>query len=158
MRGPRPGARRDGSKMPEERWYVLIHQLPPRPLYLRAKVRNRLSRVGAVALKNSVYVLPHTDDCLEDFQWIVQEAAAGGGEAFISESHFVAGVSNEALVKLFQNERKVDYVALTGEIREALAALKRRSGMNPPEQELMGRLARFRKRLDESKAIDFFPA
>ena len=30
--------------------------------------------------------------------------------------------------------------------------------MNPPEQELMGRLARFRKRLDEIKAIDFFPA
>lgn len=144
--------------MPEERWYVLIHQLPPRPLYLRAKVRNRLSKVGAVALKNSVYVLPRTDDCLEDLQWIVEEAVAGGGEAFICEARFVAGISNEALVKLFRDERQVDYAALTGEIREALATLKRRSGINPPEQDLMGRLARFKKRLDEIKAIDFFPA
>jgi hypothetical protein len=144
--------------MPEDRWYVLIHQLPPRPLYLRAKVRNRLTKVGAVALKNSVYVLPHTDDCLEDLQWIVEEAVAGGGEAFISEARFVAGISNEALVKLFQADRQVDYAALTGEIREALAALKRRSGMNPPEQDLIGRLARFKKRLDEIKAIDFFLA
>jgi len=142
--------------MPEERWYVLIHQLPPRPLYLRAKVRNRLSKVGAVALKNSVYVLPRTDDCLEDLQWIAQEAVAGGGEAFICEARFVAGISNEALVKLFRGERQVDYAALTGEIREALATLKRRSGINPPEQDLMGRLARFKKRLDEIKAIDFF--
>src|SRR5512141_1824237 len=151
MRGPRPGARRDGSKMPEERWYVLIHQLPPRPLYLRAKVRNRLSKVGAVALKNSVYVLPRTDDCLEDFQWIVEEAVAGGGEAFVSEARFVTGISNEALVKLFQGQRQADYAALSGEIREALSSLKRRSGVNPPEQDLRGALARFRKRRDEIK-------
>ncbi|MGZ5381576.1 MAG: Chromate resistance protein ChrB, partial [Thermoanaerobaculia bacterium] len=110
--------------MPEERWYVLIHQLPPKPLYLRAKVRNRLSKIGAVALKNSVYVLPRMDDCLEDLQWIVEEAVGGGGEGFIFEARFVAGISNEALVKLFRGEREVDYAALTGEIREALATLK----------------------------------
>jgi hypothetical protein len=151
-------AKHEGSRTPEDSWYVLIHQLPPRPLYLRAKVRNRLSKVGAVALKNSVYVLPCTDDCLEDLQWIVEEAVAGGGEAFISEARFVTGISNEALVKLFQGERQADYAALTGEIRESLASLKRRSGVNPPEQELVGRLARLKKRLDEIKAIDFFPA
>lgn len=144
--------------MPEERWYVLIHQLPPRPLYLRAKVRNRLTKVGAVALKNSVYVLPRTDDCLEDLHWIAQEAVAGGGEAFICDARFVAGTSNDALAKLFQAERMADYASLTVEIREALASLKRRSGVNPPEQDLTGRLARLRKRLDEIKAIDFFPA
>ena len=48
--------------MREDRWYLLIHQLPPKPLYLRAKVRQRLAKVGAVALKNSVYVLPRTDE------------------------------------------------------------------------------------------------
>ena len=40
------------------RWLLLIHQLPPRPLYLRAQVRRRLNQVGALPLKNSVYVLP----------------------------------------------------------------------------------------------------
>jgi DNA-binding transcriptional regulator PaaX len=54
-------------KMAGNRWYFLIHQLPPKPIYLRAQVRQRLARVGAVALKNSVYVLPHTEESLEDF-------------------------------------------------------------------------------------------
>ena len=61
-----------------EGWLLLVYQLPPKPLYLRAQVRRRLSQVGAVPLKNSVYVLPDRDGCLEDLQWIAQEASAVG--------------------------------------------------------------------------------
>ena len=61
-----PGRHREGAPA----WYLLIHQLPPEPLYLRAKIRQRLTKVGAVALKNAVYVLPRLEDCLEDFEWI----------------------------------------------------------------------------------------
>lgn len=143
---------------PKGRWYVLVHQLPPKPLYLRAKVRQRLARVGAVALKNSVYVLPRSDDALEDLQWIAQEAAAGGGEAHVFEASFVVGMSDEELVKAFQKEREADYVALEGDAREALAALRRRSGAAPPEPEAASRLARLRRRLDEIERIDFFAA
>ncbi|HEX5135171.1 MAG TPA: ChrB protein, partial [Thermoanaerobaculia bacterium] len=57
-------------------WYLLVHQVPPRPLYLRAKIRQRLAKVGAVALKDAVYVLPRREDCLEDFEWIAEEARA----------------------------------------------------------------------------------
>ena len=70
-------------------WLLLIHQLPPRPLYLRAQVRRRLVQVGAVPLKNSVYVLPDTPECLEDLQWIGQEAVAGGGEAIVCRAAFL---------------------------------------------------------------------
>jgi DNA-binding transcriptional regulator PaaX len=38
----------------DARWLLLIHQLPQRPLYLRARVKRELDRAGAVALKNSV--------------------------------------------------------------------------------------------------------
>jgi DNA-binding transcriptional regulator PaaX len=72
------------------RWLFIIHQLPPEPPYLRAKIRNRLARVGAVALKNSVYALPERDDCLEDLQWIAEEATSGGGEAFVGRVELVA--------------------------------------------------------------------
>jgi hypothetical protein len=34
------------------------------------KVRRRLDRVGALAIKNSVYVLPDRDETAEDFQWL----------------------------------------------------------------------------------------
>jgi hypothetical protein len=139
-------------------WYLLIHQLPPKPLYLRAKVRQRLARVGALALKNSVYVLPRRGDCLEDFEWIAQEAVAGGGDAWVSQGSFLAGVTNEELVKRFQDERRADYQSLSAEIEQALAALKHRSGSRPPESEIASKVERLKKRLAEIQEIDFFPA
>ena len=75
---PPPGADAGGSN--ESRWLLLIHQIPPRPGYLRVKIWRRLQRLGAVAIKNSVYVLPRNESAYEDFEWIVREIAASGGE------------------------------------------------------------------------------
>ena len=129
------------------RWYLLIHQLPPRPLYLRAKVRQRLAKVGAVALKGSVYALPRRDDCLEDFEWIAEEAHSGGGEAWVCEAEFSGRGIDTDLVTRFRAKRDSDYAALLAELRESRGA-----------PELAARLTRARKRLDEIKGIDFFHA
>src|SRR5215216_3854337 len=79
------------------RWVLLIHQIPPKPDYLRVKIGRRLQRVGAVAVKNSVYVLPATPQALEDFQWIRTEIVDGGGEAFICRAAFLDGLTDEDL-------------------------------------------------------------
>jgi hypothetical protein len=139
-------------------WYLLIHQLPPEPLYLRAKIRQRLVRVGAVALKNAVYVLPRLPDCLEDFEWLAQEAIAGGGEAHVCEAGFLEKATDAALVERFRKERDSDYAALAGSIREWNRKARRASGVNPPEEDLPARLARCRRRLEEIARIDFFQA
>jgi DNA-binding transcriptional regulator PaaX len=47
-----------GAARGSREWLLLIHQIPPKPDYFRVKVRRRLDRLGSVALKNSVYVLP----------------------------------------------------------------------------------------------------
>ena len=39
-------------------WLLLIHQIPPKPNYFRVKIWRRLQKLGAVAIKNSVYALP----------------------------------------------------------------------------------------------------
>lgn len=140
----------------EPRWYLLIHQLPPKPLYLRAKIRQRLERVGALPLKNSVYVLPRQDDCLEDFQWIAEEAIAGGGEAFVCESEFAFGVKSQDLIDRFQRARTADFEALAGEIRSVLRALGPRRRKSPPGEDVAARVARLKKRFEELSAVDFF--
>jgi hypothetical protein len=89
------------------RWLLLIHQLPPKPDYLRVKVRRRLQRLGAAALKNSVYVLPESDEHLEDLQWLANEIAADGGEATICSAAMLSGVSDEDLAALFPAEKNV---------------------------------------------------
>ncbi len=130
-------------------WYLLTHNVPPRPLYLRAKIRQRLAQVGAVALKNSVYLLPKSDDALEDFQWIAEEVISGGGSAHIAEASFVTP-ANEEIVQLFQQERDADYEAVVAEAREAR---KRGRAADMPSA-----AARLSKRLEEIRRIDFFDA
>ena len=49
------------------RWLLLIHQIPPKPNYLRVKIWRRLQRLGAVAIKNSVYALPKNDQTRKTF-------------------------------------------------------------------------------------------
>src|SRR4051812_29963552 len=87
------------------KWLLLIHQIPPKPDYFRVKVRRRLQRIGAVALKNSVYVLPSRDDTAEDFRWLLREIVAEGGEATLCEADLVEGITQPELEAMFATER-----------------------------------------------------
>jgi hypothetical protein len=133
------------------RWLLLIHQLPPKPDYLRVKIWRRLQRIGAVAIKNSVYVLPHTDQAVEHFQWILREIEASGGEASVCEAAFMTGLSDSQIEALFRAAREADYAAVTGEADEILRSA-------PGRPELEAAATRLRRRIAEIAAIDFFNA
>lgn len=83
------------------RWLLLLHQLPVEPAYLRVKFRRRLARLGAVALKNAVHVLPNTPEHLEDLAWLASEISADGGEATICAASFLVGLRDEDLEAQF---------------------------------------------------------
>src|SRR3982751_6966360 len=96
--GPAPARRGTAQPAPpatggpaEARWLLLIHRLPPKPAYRRGKIRRKLQRLGAVALKNSVYVLPKTDATTEDFNWLLGQIAAESGDAVLCEASLVGG-------------------------------------------------------------------
>ena len=143
----------------EPRWLVLFHQIPPTPSYLRVKVGRRLQGLGAVAVKNSVYVLPRGEGALEDFQWVRREIVAGGGDASVCEARFVEGLSDDAIEALFSAAREADYGALAKEARALQGSASRRGkrGAKPKEQ-VEAALLRLRKRLAELVEIDFFGA
>jgi hypothetical protein len=136
------------------RWLILVHRIPPRPLYLRAKMRQRLADVGAVAVKNAVYLLPHGPDALEDLQWIAQEIVTGGGDAHLFEGDFVDGVANEAAVAQFHEARNADYDAIAADAQAAMKAARSAAAVS----ELTAAHARLQRRLDEVRRIDFFDA
>ena len=72
-----------------------MHQLPPQPDYFRVKVWRRLRAIGAVPLKNSVYVLPNTPEAREDFEWLSREIVAGKGEATLCEANMISGTTDK---------------------------------------------------------------
>jgi hypothetical protein len=141
------------------RWLLLIHQLPPSPAYLRVKTMRQLQKIGAVAVKNSVYALPSGDDALESFSWIAREIAAGGGESSLCESSFVGGSSNEAIEALFNRSRGKDYQVLLEDIRDALKELGKAHHLDEGKRSVgEAALVRFRRRQSDIARLDFFRA
>jgi hypothetical protein len=141
------------------RWLLLIHQLPPAPAYLRVKTARQLQKVGAVAVKNSVYVLPNADSANESFAWLSKEIASGGGEATLCESSFVGGTSNEAIEALFHAARGKDYQELADEIRATLKTLGKSARIVEARRTAAeSALSRFQRRLGEIGELDFFGA
>jgi hypothetical protein len=141
-----------------DRWLLLVHAIPPKPDYLRVKVSRRLARVGAVPVKNSVYVLPRSEETAEDFQWVLSEVTAGGGECTICEATLVAGLSDERLRQIFREARDADYAEIAAQataLRESLGA----SPVDPARRvQINGEIAKLRRRCGEVSAIDFFDA
>jgi hypothetical protein len=134
--------------VPGGRWLLLIHQLPPKPDYFRVKIWRRLQRIGAVAIKSSVYVLPYTEQASEDFQWLRREVVAGGGEASVCQASFVDGLSDAQIEALFRAQRDVEYA----ELARAADDLARTGTREPAD------VARLERRLAEIVALDHFGA
>ncbi|HXN33278.1 MAG TPA: chromate resistance protein ChrB domain-containing protein [Polyangiaceae bacterium] len=141
------------------RWLLLIHQIPPQPAYFRAKVGRRIQRLGAVAIKNSVYVTPLLDATQEDLQWVAREIVSDGGEATLCKAEFVEGLRDDQIEALFHAARDADYAQIAEEARELTTGLPPRLAKDDERRgELETQLGRLQKRLGEVGAIDFFGA
>jgi len=144
---------------PEGRWLLLIHQIPPKPNYFRVKVWRRLQRLGAVAIKNSVYVLPCSDQSQEDFQWVLREIFAEGGEASMCEAHFVEGLSDEQVEAMFHAARDADYAQLAEGAQQLAGELPSAVRLDRDQRNrLEAEVARLRSRFSDVAGIDFFGA
>jgi hypothetical protein len=131
-------------------WLLLIAQLPPKPDYLRVKLRRRVQRIGAVALRGAVYVLPNQPEAAEDLEWLRTELLSDGAEAIICTAMPLAGITDEELRRRFRDARGSEYATLTDEARAV-------AGSSTPDE--VGRaLQRLRRRLDEIGRVDFFGA
>jgi hypothetical protein len=140
----------------EKTWLLLIHQIPPKPDYLRVKIGRRLQRIGAVPVKNSVYVLPDRPESIEDFQWVRAEVVDGGGDASICRAAFVAGLTNDQIVHLFRAARDIEYTEIAEAAREATTSSRRDSAQRGTGAD--DDLIRLRKRFAAVRAIDFCDA
>jgi len=143
-------------------WLLCIHNIPPKPAYLRAKVARRLASLGAVALKNAVYVLPYQEKQLEGLAWLAREIEEGGGRVYICRASFDAAESvfdNAQVKQLFMAARANDYRELLAEYQPLFKEL--------PTPDLADAVAvqaahewaaQLRSRFEAVLAVDFFGA
>ncbi len=136
----------------EERapWLFFMFQLPARRASERVSVWRKLQKYGALAWKNSAYVLPHTTANLEKFQWLKAQIHKSGGEASVVRVTRIEDASEGEIVGLFNVARARDYEQMIRDLRLSLR------GANRGKAAGLVSLARHNRRLDEIKSMDFF--
>jgi hypothetical protein len=139
--------------MPDARWLLLAHQLPTRKSNARVKTWRRLQQIGAVPWRNSVYVLPNTEDNREAFEWIRKEIVALKGEATVFAADAVGG-DDAGLVVAFREAREAAYQDLQREANRLVRTLRatRASGFGPHTRTVRA----LRDQLTGLQRLDFF--
>ena len=117
----------------------------------------RLTKLGALALKRSAYLLPADERTLEDFQWLRQEIQDEGGDAWIVEAAFIAGLRDDQIRENFRAMRAADYHAVAAEARSLLDRVQQ-AGPAPENPAVDADVRRLLRRVETTRRIDFFHA
>jgi hypothetical protein len=136
---------------------MLIVTLPTHPSSLRVRAWRKLRALGAVALKNSVYVLPQGSDRLERLQWLTQEVQKDRGDATLLRVDRIENMSEDDVIRLFHEARKADYKELADRYRKCLRGLGRRA-QGRDAARAADELARLGREVERVREVDFFDA
>lgn len=145
---PRPAPEASSSG-----WLILIHQLPAKPAYLRVKIWRRLQALGVVSLKNSVFVLPATEQARVDFQRLLSEIEHQGGEGVVCRAELVTGMRDDQVRALFNAARDADYDAIAKDLRAFSQTLRKAKKW---KADFSSALIKFRQRFADASQIDYF--
>lgn len=145
-----------------QEWILLVHLLPQKPTKLRVRTWRKLQALGAIPIKNSVYLLPYNEKTNEDFQWLRQEIESSGGEANLFRAGSVEGATDKEIIALFRQARDEDYTklitefdGLSGAAREQTKGDSLSVGKLAQSQ---AELSKLRQELERVMATDFFEA
>lgn len=134
-----------------------MHQLPSKPSNIRVRVWRRLQQIGALVLKQAVYVLPDSAEGREDFEWLKAEIEGVGGQASILSGEHIDGAADDMVVEEFRRARQEEYSSLARELENSLgvarvAGVRRGRGTGADHRPVHA----FRQRLAAIERIDFF--
>ena len=136
--------------MSNKQWLFFSFSVPSRLQGFRVKIWRKLNALGAVQIKNSIYVLPANEQAQEQFTWMGKETDDQGGESLIIANGNLLNMADSQIAAVFTKARDEDYRVLGDEIRATAA--------EPDSQERNAALRKLEKRLEVIRAIDFFPS
>ncbi len=125
----------------QAKWLLLLFTLPSASRSERVEVWRRLKRIGALPLGTSGYLLPHTPDNLEHFEWLAGLVRSCKGTASVVHVTAVDDQPDAQLIARFNAARRADY--------ERFVRTATKVGGSAA-------LSRLRKRLADIESIDFF--
>lgn len=137
------------------RWLALSYSLPSKSQSTqRVAFWRRLRRLGAVSLAGGLYLLPDRPECLEAFQWLVQEIQQSQGEAFACTIDRLEGIGEQQLVELFNAARRAEYEEFATQLTELETSCS--SLALNERQQFREKMNRFRRQYAQIVHIDYF--
>ncbi len=141
------------------RWLLLVHQLPTSPSKVRVKTWRRLQQLGAVAIRNAVYVLPNSPQAREDFEWMKAEILANKGEASIFAADTIDALTDDDIVRAFRADRERSFEAIRQDARALMREGARAGAIRGTDLRRFQRTVRqLRDRFAQVAATDLFGA
>ena len=106
-----------------------------------------------------MYVLPNTEPCREDFEWLRSEIVALGGEATVFAADALGPDGGDNIMAVFQRTRDADYEGLKRDAERVLSlARSKRAATAAGRDGLHRTLRSLRQRFTNVEGIDFFHA
>lgn len=136
--------------MNNKNWLVFSFSVPARHQGFRVKIWRKLNALGAVQVKNALYLLPAGEHHQEQLTWLAKETEDQGGEAVILAGGELLHTPDAQIRSMFTRARDEDYQRLEEEVRSTFA--------NPESGDIQACLRKFGRRLEAIRAIDFFPS
>ncbi len=137
--------------MNEAPWLMLLYSLPAGRGSARVGIWRKLKKSGALPFKASSYLLPNRPDLFERFQWLAQQVQDAGGEATLAFVAELEGVSQEAMMRQFNDARAVEYAELVTPLNALIAGLRKKA-----DDSLLPELEKLRRQFEEIRRLDFF--
>jgi len=112
-----------------KRWLLLIYKIPREPSAGRVHVWRKLRQLGAIALQDAAWVLPHTPRTQEQFQWLSAEISELGGEVMLFNADQAYATDSQSLQQQFIESVNSEYQDILAELKEQdfdLRALSKR--------------------------------
>jgi hypothetical protein len=137
--------------MSDAPWLLLLYSLPAGRSSARVGVWRKLKKSGALPFKTSAYLLPNRPDLAERFEWLAQEIRDAGGESSLIRVAELGGVTDEEVIRQFQEARDAEYDEIAGQLNELIRRMKKSA-----EPGLQRELEKLRRQFVEVQNSDFF--
>jgi hypothetical protein len=138
------------------KWVAFTYSLPSKPHSTRrVSLWRRLRRLGAISPAGSVYLLPAHPECVEAFQWLLQEIRQAQGDAFAFIVERLEGIGEQQLVDLFNLARQKEYEEIEVQVAELYQTINT-SNRVQEASELKDSLEKMRRAYAEVARIDYF--
>ncbi len=118
----------------------------------RVALWRRLKRLGALSHSSGVYILPEREECLESFQWLVQEVQAAKGSASLMKVEKFESLTDRELQEMFRKVSNQAYDSIDHSIDWLAKILKK----GKDRSEIKPKIDKIKSEFLEIKQTDFF--